>query len=150
MSDTTTEEGMTIDVATLTVHALFDAVERGDVARFASLWAEDACWQNMPLGTVRGREAIVRWWKPFLTKPGSFRVSWVHVARDGATVLTERIDRVKVGPFVLAAPVSGIFEVHGGQVCNNREYWDVFSLLRTTVRAWLASPASAQPATPEC
>ena len=57
---------------------------------------------------------------------------------------------MKNGMVPLRTWVSGIFEVHGGQVCNNREYWDVFSLLRTTVRAWLASPTSAQPATPEC
>lgn len=143
ISDSTTID---IDVATLTVRALFEAVERGDQARFASLWAEDASWQNMPFGTVRGRDAIVRWWKPFLKKPGSFSVEFAHIACDGATVLTERIDRVKLGPIVLAAPVSGIFEVYGGQVCSNREYWDVLSLLRTTLRSWLAAPsASAEP-----
>lgn len=69
-----------------------------------------------------------------LQRPGNFRAEIMHISSDGGTVLTERIDYINARGLNIVAPVSGVFEVRGGRIIANREYWDFMSALRMTMR----------------
>lgn len=59
-----------------------------------------------------------------------FEVQMLHIAAGDGAVLTERIDRITVGPIRIELPVSGTFEIKDGQITAWRDYFDLIQMFR--------------------
>ncbi|EFV12223.1 limonene-1,2-epoxide hydrolase family protein [Segniliparus rugosus] len=53
-----------------------------------------------------------------------FDIALINVAQDGDVVLTERLDALRIGPFVAQFWVIGRFEVKNGRITVWRDYFD--------------------------
>lgn len=110
----------------------------------------DVVYTNVGLPTLRGRERAGRVIR-LLGRPGlGFGVEVLSIASDGALVLTERIDELRVGPLRVRFWVCGRFEVRGGRITVWRDYFDNLDVFKGIVRGVLALvlPAAQRPLTP--
>ena len=57
-----------------------------------------------------------------------------RIAADGAAVLTEHTDALIVSPLRVQFWVCGVFEVHDGRITLWRDYFDLFDVVKATVR----------------
>lgn len=116
------------------------------VAAFLSTWnepgswgtgiarhfAEDAVYENVGMSRSIGKDAILDFVRHYETTSGGgwLTVETLAIAAAGATVLTERIDRMVdgQGTVLLAIPVMGAFEVRDGLIVAWRDYFDTAGL----------------------
>lgn len=63
-----------------------------------------------------------------------FEVKFHRNVAEGSTVLNERTDAIVLGPLRLQFWVCGVFEVHDGRITLWRDYFDMFDMLKATVR----------------
>lgn len=111
---------------------------------------DDVVYTNVGLPTLRGRERAGRVIR-LLARPGlGFGVEVLSIASDGALVLTERIDELRVGPLRVRFWVCGRFEVRDGRITVWRDYFDNVDVFKGIVRGVLALavPAVQRPMTP--
>ena len=96
-----------------------------DVDTIVSAMTQDAVWHNMPLDPVEGVNAVAAAIGEFLSTVTSvdFRVD--HIAADGQTVLTERVDVMEMQGKTVELPVMGTFEVRDGKIARWRDYFDM-------------------------
>ena len=94
------------------------------------LIAEDCEYTNPPpLGTVRGPAGVKATLEPFFapTRENEFRV--LRECADGPVVFLERLDRHLFGEKWVELPVTGVYEVHAGQITYWRDYFDAATIL---------------------
>ncbi|WP_027173263.1 limonene-1,2-epoxide hydrolase family protein [Methylobacterium sp. 10] len=124
---------MTEDTPDIALVRLF--FERINADRFddaIDLLAEDVVYHNIPLPEIRGRENARSFHETFGV--GSrIRVEWqlLHIAQDGDTVLTERLDLFtdrNGGRIIL--PTMGSMRVNDGVITEWRDYFDLASFER--------------------
>ena len=96
-----------------------------DVDTIVSGMTDDVVWHNMPLDPVEGVNAVAAAIGEFLSTVTSvdFRVD--HIAADGETVLTERVDVMEMQGKTVELPVMGTFEVRDGKIARWRDYFDM-------------------------
>ncbi len=95
-----------------------------DLDRVCALLGKDIIYHNIPMDRLEGKAAV----ETYLRTAGPFEESvWdlLHIAVNGAHVLTERIDRMVVGGKTIALPLMGIFRVSGGLIREWRDYFDL-------------------------
>lgn len=116
---------MTLSPADLITHvsALWSSP---DPEELAGHFTEDACYHNVPMAPVHGRDAIREFIVGFLA---AFEGIDFHIHRqvsDGAVVMNERTDvlRRKDGGEV-TVPVMGLFEIVDGKIALWRDYFDL-------------------------
>lgn len=95
--------------------------KRVTLGRFFS---EDAEYCNGPLAPVHGREAIVAVLAGMMTLGGEVEADIRHLLSDGAIVMTERVDYVRLGSKTAGLRVAGVFEVRDGVITGWRDYFD--------------------------
>ena len=95
-----------------------------DVAKVLDFFTDDAIYHNMPIQAIQGKDAIKGMIEQFLAP--FERCDWEvkHIAADGNTVLTERIDRF-IGAKTVELPVMGTFEIRDGKIAAWRDYFDL-------------------------
>ena len=95
-----------------------------DVAKVMDFFTDDAIYHNMPIQAIQGKDAIKGMIEQFLAP--FERCDWEvkHIAADGNTVLTERIDRF-IGAKTVELPVMGAFEIRDGKIAAWRDYFDL-------------------------
>jgi limonene-1,2-epoxide hydrolase len=109
------------------VRRFFAAWEgHGDPAELASFMAEDSLFygnRNWP--PHEGRAPVRQWWERMLDgPPHDTRVEMLHVACDGNTVFTERIDTALRNGRRWYLPILGVGEVNdGGLISCWRDYF---------------------------
>ncbi|ADG79138.1 Limonene-12-epoxide hydrolase OS=Tsukamurella paurometabola (strain ATCC 8368 / DSM / CCUG 35730/ CIP 100753 / JCM 10117 / KCTC 9821 / NBRC 16120 / NCIMB 702349 / NCTC 13040) OX=521096 GN=Tpau_2535 PE=4 SV=1 [Tsukamurella paurometabola] len=111
---------------------------------------ENVVYTNVGLPTLRGRNQAGRVVK-LLAKPGlGFGVELTSSAAEGGTVLTERIDELRVGPFRMRFWVCGRFDVVDGRIVLWRDYFDNLDVFKGIIRGVLALaiPGVQRPMTP--
>ncbi|MDP0399381.1 limonene-1,2-epoxide hydrolase family protein [Tsukamurella strandjordii] len=111
---------------------------------------ENVVYTNVGLPTLRGRNQAGRVVK-LLAKPGlGFGVELTSSAAEGGTVLTERIDELRVGPLHVRFWVCGRFDIVDGRIVLWRDYFDNVDVFKGIVRGVLALaiPAVQRPMTP--
>lgn len=88
-----------------------------------ALLAADVVYDNVPMPTLHGRDAA----RAFLAQLPYDAAEWVvhAIAANGATVLTERTDRFRLGGHWLEIRVMGAFEVKDGLIAHWRDYFDL-------------------------
>ena len=106
-----------------TVLSFIQAWNRLDQEQIHALMAEDIIYHNMPLTPVQGREAV----REHLAAWPIDECEWelLNIAARGNVVLTERVDRFRVGEDRIVVPVMGAFEVSGGLITHWRDYFDL-------------------------
>lgn len=101
------------------------AIERRDLDAALELVAEGCVYDNVPMATVTGRDAIRATLEPFLA--ACTDVEWVvsRQVAEGRTVMNERLDRFETGGRWLEIPVMGVFEVDDDRITLWRDYFDL-------------------------
>ncbi len=108
---------------------------------------EDIVYSNVGLPTLRGRRQAGRVLNLLRRSVFGFGVEVKSVAADGGTVLTERVDELRVGPLRARFWVCGRFDVRDGRIVLWRDYFDNLDVLKGLVRGIvaLAIPAAQRP-----
>lgn len=103
-----------------------------DAEELLGFLAPDAVYHNMPMGPVRGHEAIRQVFDLFL--PPSEKIDWemLNVASAGEVVFAERLDRFVMGGKTVELPVVGVFEIAEGRIAVWRDYFDFATWQRQT------------------
>ncbi|GAB2658189.1 limonene-1,2-epoxide hydrolase family protein [Prescottella soli] len=128
---TTPDAGAAVQV----VEDFFAALTDRDVDRACRYLAPDVVWQNSTLPTLRGLPTVRRA-LAFANRPAlRFEAEMQHITSDGATVLTERIDTLVVGPLRSTFWVCGTFELRDGRITLWRDRFSWGNVAVGTVRA---------------
>ena len=96
----------------------------GDAATLSRFFSEDAEYCNGPLEPVHGRDAIVADLARMMGLGGEVEADIRHLLTDGAVVMTERVDYVRLGRKTAGLKIAGVFEVHDGVITGWRDYFD--------------------------
>jgi limonene-1,2-epoxide hydrolase len=96
-----------------------------DLDKIMSGFTDDAVWHNMPLDPVNGADAVRTAIAEFLDSAGSVDFRIDHIAAQGDTVLTERVDIMEMQGRAVELPVMGTFEVRDGRIARWRDYFDM-------------------------
>jgi limonene-1,2-epoxide hydrolase len=97
-------------------------------AQLAAFFTDDAIYHNVPLTPIVGRDAIAENIDSFI-RPGppgieQIELRIVHIAADGAIVMTERLDVFKLSERSFELAVMGTFEISAGKIKAWRDYFD--------------------------
>jgi limonene-1,2-epoxide hydrolase len=109
-----------------TVSALLRACGARDLDAALALLADDVEYDNVPLGSVTGRDRVREVLAGGVNEAAR-EVEWVvlrQVARDDV-VMSERLDRFLLPGGWLELPVVGVFVVRDGRVVLWRDYFDL-------------------------
>lgn len=73
-----------------------------------------------------GKAAALEFIAPIMARTTRIDFELLHIATagDGATVLTERIDRLHFPTGLVEIPLMGVFQVAGGRIRKWRDYPD--------------------------
>jgi limonene-1,2-epoxide hydrolase len=136
MTDQTSRVSSDVENAR-TVETFLYAMQDEDFETVDSTLADMIIWQNVGFVTVQGRRRIVK-----LLRSGQgrlrFEVKIHRIAADGSAVLTERTDALVIGPLRVQFWVCGVFEVHAGRITLWRDYFDVWDIMKATLRGLAA------------
>jgi limonene-1,2-epoxide hydrolase len=107
------------------VRAELAAWHRLDVDEIVSFFADDAVWDNVPIGAVKGIEAIRQAVADYVGRMSSGSLDVINLAASGNIVLTERMDRFVYDGQPVSARVMGAFEIVGDKIAAWRDYFDI-------------------------
>lgn len=107
-----------------------DAFARRDIDELMGFFAPDAVYHNMPMDPARGHDAIRAVLELFVPPSDSIEFEILHIASTSDAVLTERIDRFRMGDRDVVLPVSGTFEIVDGKIAAWRDYFDMATFTR--------------------
>jgi limonene-1,2-epoxide hydrolase len=124
------------------VETFLKALQDQDFETFESLLHVDIVYQNVGLPTVYGRARVAKMMRAMEGKAG-FAVKFHRNVAEGDSVLNERTDAIILGPVRLQFWVCGVFEVHDGLITLWRDYFDMFDMLKATVRGVLGAVVPA-------
>lgn len=94
------------------------------------LIAENCHYHNMPMEPVIGPAAVRAVLEPFFAPTIENEFVIRHMVTDGPLVFAERLDRHRLATGWVELPVTGIFEIHDGQITAWRDYFDAATLLK--------------------
>ena len=124
-------------VAADTVNTFIAAIERRDLVAALALAASDIVYDNVPLASVQGADAVRATLGPFLSGATSVEFRLLRQAEQGNLVLNERLDRFELGGRWIEIAVAGVFEINpDGKIGLWRDYFD-----RGQFEAAMAPPA---------
>ncbi|WP_344772915.1 limonene-1,2-epoxide hydrolase family protein [Nocardioides panacisoli] len=139
MSSTTTRP--VLDPAT-TVRTFLALLEDHAVDQALEYVDPGMVWRNTGLPTVRGK-IVRRLLRGMNSDSISFRADMHHVAADGAFVLTQRTDYLRIGPIEAEFWVCGTFEVRDGKVVLWDDHFSWGNVMVGTLRGVLRTARSA-------
>jgi limonene-1,2-epoxide hydrolase len=106
------------------------AWNRMDVPGALAMMAEDATWDNIPMGPAKGMVEIQGIMAQFPPAEGIEFVTH-HIATNGNVVLTERTDKFLIGGKWRALRVMGTFEINDADKIQHwRDYFDMAEMQR--------------------
>lgn len=101
------------------------AWSRRDPDELAAFFTEDAVWEDgVPSESYRGKKAIREKLARYAPIIVATEIEIVSQVVQGSLVMHERIDRVTLKDRRVEARVVGVFEVEGGKIKANRDYWN--------------------------
>ena len=104
---------------------LIDAFNSIDLDRVVACFEEGAVYHNIPMEAVTGTAAIRQVLEGFMGSANEVQWDLLHIAAHEGAVLTERVDKFKIGDNWIALPVMGTFEVTNGKITAWRDYFDL-------------------------
>jgi limonene-1,2-epoxide hydrolase len=101
--------------------------EAQDIEGIVNACTEDVRYQNVPVPEMIGRDAMRTFISRNLKAASGveFKLLAIAVAKDGKTVLTERMDAFHFGDKRVPLPLMGIFVLRGELICEWRDYTDM-------------------------
>jgi limonene-1,2-epoxide hydrolase len=112
------------------VEAFIDKWNAMDVPGALAMMADDAIWDNIPMGPAKGMAEIQAAMAQFPPAEGIEFITH-HIAANGNVVLTERTDKFLIGGQWRAIRVMGTFEINpNGQIQHWRDYFDLAEMQR--------------------
>lgn len=120
-----------------TVEAFLYALRDEDFDAADDLLADDLVYENVGLPTIRGRARAMKMFRSLEGRAG-FDVKFHRIAEEGVVVLNERTDALIFGPLRVQFWVCGVFEVHDGRITLWRDYFDLFDMVKATLRGIVA------------
>jgi len=117
-----------------TVEIFLSALENQDLDTAAAQLDDNLVYENVGYPTIRGRAGAVRLFRGLQRPNLGFEAKIHRIAVNGASVLTERTDVLVIGPVRMQFWVCGVFEVHDGRITLWRDYFDMFDMLKGTIR----------------
>jgi limonene-1,2-epoxide hydrolase len=106
------------------------AWNRMDIPGALAMMADDAVWDNIPMGPAKGMEAIMAVMAQFPPAEGIEFITH-HIAANGNIVLTERTDRFLIADKWRSVRVMGVFEINeAGKIQHWRDYFDLAEMHR--------------------
>ncbi len=106
------------------VHAFMDAMAEKDYEVALPYIGENCEYYNSPMGTVRGPLGVRGVLEPFFAPTLENDLQVLREVANGPVVFLERLDRHLLETGWVELPVTGVFEVHDGQITVWREYFD--------------------------
>lgn len=102
------------------------AWERRSQDDVTSLMDDQIVYQNVPGAPMNGKVAALEFIAPILAKTThiDFQLLKIATAQDGATVLTERVDRLHFPNGIVEIPIMGVFVIADGKIREWRDYAD--------------------------
>ncbi|QLL09338.1 limonene-1,2-epoxide hydrolase family protein [Mycobacterium vicinigordonae] len=116
-----------------TVEGFLYALQDQDFETVDAALDDNLVYENVGFSTIRGGRRVVKLFRKMQGRMG-FEVKFHRVAADGDAVLTERTDVLVFGPLRIQFWVCGVFEVRNGRITLWRDYFDVFDMLKATLR----------------
>ena len=114
------------------VRKLISAIETNQKEDILSYFTEDAIFNNIPMESVQGPEAIWAFMCPIHDITTDIDWEILNIAEaDNGFVLTERIDKYLVNGQWSRFEVMGIFELKEGKICHWRDYFDLKKCMAT-------------------
>lgn len=110
------------------VRAFMSAMERKDYPAALGFVSQDCEYTNIPMGTVRGPEAIRAVLEPFFAPIDENEFTILRAATEGEIIFVERLDRHRIEDRWFELPVAGVLEVRDGRIMVWREYFDLATL----------------------
>jgi len=97
----------------------------------AMKWISDDCkYVNPPpLPEAHGPAGVRGLLEPFFAPTLENELQVLREASDGPVVFLERLDRHRLADKWVELPVTGVFEVRGGQITFWRDYFDAATIL---------------------
>jgi limonene-1,2-epoxide hydrolase len=132
MTEQTSSVNQVLD-NTRTVETFFSALQAQDFDAAQALLADRLVWENVGWPTMRGGRRVMKTLRSMPSSVG-FEVKIHRIAADGDAVLTERTDALVFGPIRMHFWVCGVFEVHDGRITLWRDYFDMYDILKGTLR----------------
>ncbi len=86
--------------------------------------AEDCYYDNVPVGDMRGHEAMRKFLGPMCKGDTPVEFEILRQTAAGNIVMNERIDRFVMKGKQIALPVAGVFEVNDDKITFWRDYFD--------------------------
>ncbi|MBX9883585.1 MAG: nuclear transport factor 2 family protein [Novosphingobium sp.] len=113
-----------------TVKAFMKAMEPLDYDTALQYVADTLEYTNPPpIGTVTGPAGVRAVLEPFFapTLENEFRI--LRELAAGPVVMLERLDRHRLADKWVELPVTGVYEVHDGQITYWRDYFDAATIM---------------------
>ena len=126
-----------------TVEVFLAALQDQDLDTAAAQLDDNLVYENVGYPTIRGRARAVKLFRGLQRPNLGFEAKIHRIAVNGASVLTERTDVLVIGPVRMQFWVCGVFEVHNGRITLWRDYFDMFDMLKGTVRGLVGAVAPA-------
>jgi limonene-1,2-epoxide hydrolase len=128
-----TEQTSTVAGNALVVETFLNALQDLDLTTADALLDDNLVYQNVGFPTIRGRARVMKMMRGMEGRMG-FEVKFHRNVAEGTSVLNERTDAIVFGPLRLQFWVCGVFEVHDGRITLWRDYFDMFDMLKATLR----------------
>jgi limonene-1,2-epoxide hydrolase len=133
MTEQTTNVSSDIDNAH-TVEVFLAALQDHDLTTADAQLDDNLVYENVGFPTIRGRARAIKLFRRMDRPNVGFEAKIHRIAVNGPVVLTERTDVLAVGPLRLQFWVCGVFEVHNGRITLWRDYFDMYDMVKGTVR----------------
>ena len=115
--------------------AIFKAMDDGRILEaIPELTTEDLVWSNSGLPDLKGQRAVLDLLTsggfaseiPILAEMTHFTADLVHIASNGDTVFTERIDHhwAADGRDLMTPHICGVVEIRGGKIARLHDFYD--------------------------
>ena len=95
-----------------------------DLEAALRLVADDVHYDNVPIGDMRGKDAMRDFLAPMINGSGPVLFEVHRQAASGNLVFNERTDRFVMKGKQIDLPVAGVFEVNDGLITFWRDYFD--------------------------
>ncbi len=101
-----------------------------DVDKITEFFSDNACYHNMPIDPVYGKENIRNFIKAFISTWEQTEWDILKIAAEGNYVFAERLDRTKASTGSVDLPCLGVFELENGKIKLWRDYFDMTTYLK--------------------
>ncbi len=110
------------------VKAFMASMEKMDYDTALKHVSSDCAYTNGALGTLRGPAGVRAMLEPFFSMMLENIFVILRETAAGPIVFLERLDRHRLPTGWIELPVTGVFEVHNGQITIWNEYFDAATI----------------------